>query len=110
MYLGKRKNWQTEESNENRKEIIKSKSGAAWNTFLELEKIISEGEFAKQYLGHTKKWFVNKISNCGLHNNEAFTEEEYTLVVESLRDIAKRLLAHADEIEAAEIFIFEKEK
>ncbi len=110
MYLGKREKWQTEESNENRKCIIETKGGAAWNTFIELEGIVSEKEFAKQYLGHTKIWLSEKIENCGLENRNQFTEEEYTLVVDSLRDIAKRLLAHADEIEAAEIFIFEKEK
>ena len=110
MYLGKREKWQTEESNERRKCIIATKCGATWNAFLELEGIVSEKEFAKQYLGETKKWFSDKLVNCGIASNQAFTEEEYTKVANSLRDIAKRLLAHADEIEAAETFVYEPKK
>lgn len=107
MYLGKRKNWQTQEANEGRAQIVKTKSGATWNTFLELEGLVSEKEFAKQYLGKTKKWFNEKLINSGQHNSEAFTSEEYTEIVESLRDVAKRLLAHADEIERAEVWTTE---
>lgn len=103
MYLGLRENWKTKEANEMRQCIIKTKSGATWNAFLELEKIISEKELASQYLGISEEMFAEKLEHCGKHDELAFDNEEYTKIATSLRDIAKRLLAHADEIERAEI-------
>lgn len=107
MYLGKRKKWKSKDYEERRNCIIETKSGATWNTFVELEGVISHKEFAEQYFGKTNKWMTEKLANCGLENNKAFTEEEYTLIIASLRDIAKRLLAHADEIERAEVWTTE---
>lgn len=105
MYLGLRENWKTKEANEMRQCIIKTKSGATWNSFVELEKIISEKEFATQYIGICEESFTEKLEHCGKHDEQAFNADEYTKIANSFRDIAKRLLAHADEIERAELWI-----
>lgn len=101
MYLGLRDKWKTKESNEMRECIIETKSGATWNTFVELENIISEENFATQYLGESGEWFAKKLEHSGAHDRDGFSDQEYLRITESLRHIAKRLLAHADEIERA---------
>lgn len=108
MYLGLRENWKTKEANAMRQYIIKTKSGATWNAFIELENIISEKEFASQYIGMCEVLFTEKLEHCGKHDEQAFNTDEYTKIANSFRDIAKRLLAHADEIERAELWIARK--
>lgn len=91
-----------DEYNERRKEIISSKSGAAWNAFVELENIINKSALAQQYFGKSHSWFSQRLNGCTVQNKSmAFKEEEYHELAEAFRDIAKRLQAHADEIEAA---------
>ena len=91
-----------DEYNERRKEIISSKSGAAWNAFVELENIINKSALAQQYFGKSHSWFSQRLNGCTVQNKSmAFKEEEYHELAEAFRDIAKRLQAHADEIDAA---------
>ena len=102
MYLGKRNIMQSEEYNATRAEIIAEKSGAVWNAFAELEGLINKSALATQYFEKSSGWLSQRIHGCTVMNKAmSFKEEEYHKLAESLRDIAKRLLAHADEIDNA---------
>ena len=102
MYLGRRKILNPERHRELRSEVISVKSGAVSNAFAELEGLLSKTQVAKQYFNRTQGWFSQKLNGCMLYNRrQEFTEEEYHQLAEAFRDIAKRLVAHSDEIDAA---------
>lgn len=70
--------------------------------FNELGNLINKTQLAKQYFHRTHAWLSQKIHGCTLHKVQyTFTEAEYHQLAEAFRDIAKRLEAHADEIDAA---------
>lgn len=97
-----------EEYNERRKQIIADKSGAVWNAFVELENLINKSALAEQYFSKSQAWLSQRVNGCIVQNKaRKFKEEEYYQIAESFRDIAKRLLAHADEIDAAKYQIEE---
>lgn len=102
MYLGKRKIFNSAEYEERRKKCIKYKPDATVTAFSELEDIINKSQLAKQYFGKSQSWFSQRVNGCTvLKKTMAFKEEEYHQLSEAFRDIAKRLQAHADEIDAA---------
>lgn len=102
MYLGKRNIMRLDEYNERRKEIVATKNGAVWNAFTELENIINKSALAQQYFEKSQSWFSQRVHGCTVRKKEtAFKPEEYHKLAEAFRDIAKRLQAHADEIDAA---------
>ncbi len=104
MYLGKRNIIQLEKYNTTRAEIIAQKSGAAWNTFTELEGLINKSALATQYFEKSSGWLSQRIHSCTVRNKKmAFKDNEYHELAEALRDIAKRLSAHADEIDNARL-------
>lgn len=91
-----------EEYNERRKQIIADKSGAVWNAFVELENLINKSALAEQYFNKSQAWLSQRVNGCVVQNKaRKFKEEEYHQLAEAFRDIAKRLQAHADEIDAA---------
>lgn len=92
------------EYNEKRKEIISTKGGATWNAFIELENLINKSALTQQYFEKSQSWFAQRVHGCTVRNKEsAFKKEEYHQLAEAFRDIAKRLIAHADEIDAAKM-------
>lgn len=102
MYLGKRKIYDTEGSEARRAELIKSKWGATSNAFIELEGLLNKTQLADQYFNRSHGWLSQKLhGSMVLDNRKAFTEAEYHQLAEAFRDIARRLQAHADEIDAA---------
>ncbi len=102
MYQGKRNIVRLDEYNERRKEIVSSKGGAVWNAFTELESLINKSALAQQYFEKSQSWFAQRVHGCTVRKKEmAFKEDEYHKLAEAFRDIAKRLQAHADEIDAA---------
>lgn len=102
MYLGKREILNKEEYEERRKKCIKYKPDATATAFGELEDIINKSQLAKQYFGRSQSWFSQRVNGCTVINKSmAFKEDEYHKLAEAFRDIAKRLTAHADEIDAA---------
>ena len=104
MYLGKRNIMQIEEYNTTRAEIIAEKSGAVWNTFSELEGLINKSALATQYFDRSSAWLSQRIHGCTVMNKSmTFKEKEYHQLAEAFRDIANRLLAHADEIDTAKL-------
>ena len=89
---------------ERRRELMKTKEGAVWLAFTELEGLLNNSEVAKQYFGKTEEWLAQHIQGCELRRkDEAFSAEEYDELTAAFRDIAKRLQAHADEIDAAKM-------
>ena len=103
MYLGKRKIFNPESYEENRKKCIVNKSGATYTAFSELENLINKTQLAKQYFNRSQSWLSQRIFGSLVRKKEAsFKPEEYHQLAEAFRDIAKRLQAHADEIDAAE--------
>lgn len=102
MYLGKRKIFNTSEYEKRRKKCIEYKPDATITAFSELEDLINKSQLAKQYFGKSQSWFSQRIHGCTvLQKSMAFKKEEYHNLAEAFRDIAKRLQAHADEIDAA---------
>ena len=85
-----------------RKECIEYKPDATITAFSELEDIVNKTQIAKQYFGKSQSWFSQRLNGCTvLKKSMAFKEEEFHQLAEAFRDIAKRLQAHADEIDAA---------
>ncbi len=102
MYLGKREIFDPAKHEEHRTNMIGIKSGAVWNAFVELEGLINKTQLADQYFNRSHAWLSQKLNGCTLHNRKkAFTEKEYHQLAEAFRHIARRLEAHADEIDAA---------
>lgn len=87
-----------------RKEQMKEKSEAVWVAFLELDGLVNVSRFAREYLGRSQSWFVQKLRGmnvCGRRRH--FTADEYAVISESFRDIARRLDEYADAIDGAKI-------
>ena len=104
MYLGKREILNKEEYEERRKKCIEYKPDATATAFSELEDIINKSQLAKQYFGRSQSWFSQRVNGCTVVNKAmAFKEDEYHKLADAFRDIAKRLTAHADEIDAAKM-------
>lgn len=102
MYLGKREIANVAEYEERRKKYIVYKPDATVTAFSELEDIINKSQMAKQYFGKSQSWFSQRLNGCTVLNKAvAFKDEEFHQLAEAFRDIAKRLQAHADEIDAA---------
>ena len=102
MYLGKRKLMNPQNYDKHRKECIEYKPDATVTAFSELEDIVNKTQIAKQYFGKSQSWFSQRLNGCTvLKKSMAFKEEEFHQLAEAFRDIAKRLQAHADEIDAA---------
>lgn len=102
MYLGKRKFYNPEESEKTRSELIKTKAGAVANMFIELEGLINISQLSEQYFERSHSWLSQKIHGSTVYDKKrGFTNEEYRKLSESLRHIATRLNAHADEIDNA---------
>lgn len=103
MYQGKRKIERLGEYNERREEIVSTKCGAVWTAFVELDNLINKSALAPQYFEKSQSWFAQRVHVCTVRKKEmSFKEEEYHQLAEAFRDIAKRLQAHADEIDSAE--------
>ena len=102
MYLGKKKIFNLEEYEKRRKECLEYKVDATAVAFDELEGIVNKSQLAKQYFGKSQSWLSQRIHGCLVLNKAmAFKDKEYHQLAEAFRDIAKRLMAHADEIDAA---------
>lgn len=83
---------------------IEIKSEAAWVAFNELRNIIKPSGIAKEYFKRSPAWITQRINGNIVFGEKArFREEEYHQLAEAFRDIARRLEAHADEIDAATI-------
>lgn len=104
MYLGKKKLNDPAEYERNRERNIAVKSSATWLAFFEMDGIINKTQLAEQYFNRTHGWLSQKLHGCEvLGRQKAFTEAEYHQLAEHFRDIARRLMAHADEIDAAKM-------
>ena len=102
MYLGKREIADVAEYEERRKKCIEYKPDAVVTAFSELEDIINKSQIAKQYFGKSQSWFSQRLNGCTVLNKSvAFKVEEFHHLAEAFRDVAKRLQAHADEIDTA---------
>ena len=102
MYLGKREILNKEEYEERRKKCIEFKPDATTTAFSELEGLINKAALSQQYFNRSQSWFSQRLNGCFvLKKTVSFKEEEYHQLAEAFRDIAKRLQAHADEIDAA---------
>ena len=85
-----------------RAQLVSEKMGAVWTAFLELGGLINKTQIAEQYFQRTQGWFSQKLNGCELcRKKQSFSPEEYRKLAEAFRDIARRLNAHADEIDAA---------
>ena len=103
MYLGKRKFFSPELAEQHRKDAIAFREGAIFTAFLDLEGLLNKTALAKQYFGKSQSWLSQKLHGATVCDKErSFTPEEAHHLAESFRDIAKRLSAHADEIDNAE--------
>lgn len=87
-----------------RSKQIESKTGAVWIAFHELNGLINIAELSRSYFKKSRSWFAQKLhGNNVCCKAKSFTDVERKQLAEAFRDIAKRLQAHADEIDAAEL-------
>lgn len=87
-----------------RNEQLKVKSEATWLTFHELDGLINVSQFARQYFNKSQSWFAQKLDGMSVCNKKRqFTPDEYSKIVDSLRDIASKLNQYADHIDAAKL-------
>ena len=85
-----------------RSQQIKIKSEAVWATFMSLESLINAAALSRQYFKRSSGWLSQRINGNIVFGEKArFREAEYHQLAEAFRDIARRLNAHADEIDAA---------
>lgn len=104
MYKGKRKILNVAEYEARRKKCVEYKADATFTAFSELEDIINKSQLARQYFNRSQSWLSQRINGCMvLKKSMAFKEEEFHQLAEAFRDIACRLEAHADEIDAAKM-------
>lgn len=93
-----------DEYNERRKKCVEYKPDAVFTAFSELEGLINKSALAQQYFVKSQSWFAQRVHGCVVgKKGMTFKEEEYHELAEAFRDIAKRLLAHADEIDGAKM-------
>ena len=86
-----------------RMHLITEKSGAVFVAFTELDGLINKTQLANRYFGRSQSWFSQRLNGCMLRNKQqSFTTEEYHQLAEAFRDIANRLMTHADEIDRAD--------
>lgn len=104
MYLGKKVFIDPAEYERDRERNLRVKSSATWLAFFELDGLINKTQLAEQYFNRTHGWLSQKLHGTTvLSKQKTFTEAEYHQMAESFRDIARRLMAHADEIDAAKM-------
>lgn len=104
MYLGKRKMMREDVYNKRREKCIEYKLDATETAFSELENLINQAQLSRQYFNRSQSWFSQRVNACMVLNEKAsFKEDEYHQLAEAFRHIAKRLQAHADEIDAAKM-------
>lgn len=102
MYLGKQEIFNPEQHEQDRAKLLDVKTNAVWLAFQELEGIINSAALSRQYFKRSPAWLTQRINGNTVFNKKAmFREEEYKVLSDSFRDIARRLIAHADEIDAA---------
>ena len=100
MYSEKREIANREEYELRRKKCIEYKSDATATAFSEMEDLINKSQIAKLYFDKSPSWFSQRVHGClVLNKSMAFKKKEYHQLAEAFRDIARRLLAHADEID-----------
>lgn len=103
MDISKRKYFNKELAAQHRKETIAFTEGAIFIAFLDLDGLLNKTALSKQYFGKTQGWFSQKLNGATVCDKErSFTTHESHQLAEAFRDIAKRLIAHADEIDNAE--------
>lgn len=102
MYLGKREILNKEEYEALRNADLCDKRGATNVAFSELEGLINNAALARQYFKRSPAWLTQRINGNTVFNKKAgFRPDEYRQLADAFRDIARRLEAHADEIDAA---------
>ena len=102
MYLGTKKILNPAQHEEDRARLLKNKVNATWLAFSELDGIINTAALGREYFKRSPAWMTQRINgNTVFWKTARFRETEYHQLAEAFRDIAKRLIAHADEIDAA---------
>lgn len=88
--------------NETRKIIIETKMGVIWVCKNELFPFLNMTAIAKHYFDHSQSWFSQRVHSCTVRNHKvAFKAEEYAVLSSAYRDLAKKLIQAADELDAA---------
>ena len=85
-----------------RAQNITIKSGAVFVAFNELGNLINNAALSRQYFGRSPSWLTQRINGNMVFNKKAgFRPDEYHQLAEAFRNIAARLMTHADEIDNA---------
>ncbi len=82
--------------------LSKNKRGCVTLFKLEFDGVINWSGFAKEF-NRTNAWLAQKFKGCSLPvKDKPFTEEEYSKLTQSLREMAEKLNQYADMIDKAE--------
>lgn len=99
-----------EKYEKHRNVVIETKSGAVWISTVELQGLINLSGVAREYFNKSQSWLSQRIHGCMVMKKKmAFKEAEYAQFAAAYRDIAARLLAHADEIDRAALDDYEED-
>lgn len=83
-------------------ELSKEKDGAVWVTMMEVSDYINFSAIAKTYYNKSANWILQRLHGYNVNGKAAtFKEDEYQLLIDSLRDIASKLNTAADNLEKA---------
>ena len=95
---------QLRDPNFRRAQNITIKSGAVFVAFTELNGIINNAALARQYFHRSSSWISQRINGNTVFDKKAgFRPAEYQQLADAFRDIARRLIAHANEIDTANL-------
>lgn len=84
-----------------RAEAISYRSGAISNAFLELDGIINKSAIARDYFDKSQGWFSQRLNNAHVCRSDvSFKADEARQLAAAFRDIARRLVGLAGEIDA----------
>ncbi len=88
---------------ENRKELVKKKLDAFFTQYHELDGILNLSKFAKRFLDRSESWLSQRINGCMVMDKQQdFNPEEYEMIAQGFRELAKQLNQYAAELESAE--------
>lgn len=78
------------------------KASATISAFLDLGGMINKTMLSERYFRKSQAWFSQRLNGCVVsRKSRSFNENEYRILSDAFRDIAKKLQEHADRIDEA---------
>lgn len=83
-----------------REMLAETEGGKMWLAMFDVCLLVNFSEIARTYFGKSVNWFNQRLHGYNVNGKPAeFKTEELQTLADALRDIAKKLLLAADEVE-----------